>query len=302
MSSNRFPITPGQPQLGFTIVRSAEIEGIEMGVMADGTAYLSGRGLAYIVGVSNSVIVDITSDFRSGTDTPRNRAISNILEDQNYSGPLCIPITVGGTVNYAYPATVCSAIIEYYAFEKKRDTALQNLRLLQRSGLQAFIYVQVGFDPTNRIPEAWRQFHDRVSLTYNNVPAGYFSVFKEIADMVVSMIQCNVPVGEKTIPDLSVGQTWGRHWRDNEFDSEFGERVSYEHNYPDYFPQSVSNPQQPWAYPDAALPEFRRWMRQVYLPQKFPNYISSQAAKHHLPPSVAMLAIEAVNPTRIEDS
>lgn len=302
MSESKFPITPGQPQLGLAVARAAEIQGIEMGVMSDGTAYLSGRGLAYIVGVSNSVIVDITSDFSSGADTPRARAISNILEDQNYTGPLCIPLIVDGTMNYAYPATVCSAIIEYYAFEKKRETALQNLRLLQRSGLQAFIYVQVGYDPTNRIPEAWRQFHDRVSLCHNKVPDGYFSVFKEIADIVVSMIQCNVPVGEKTIPDLSVGQNWGRHWRDNELDGVHGERVKYEHNYPDYFPQSVSNPQEPWAYPDAALPAFRRWMKEVYLPEKFPNYMHTQAAKHALPPSVAMLAIQAVNPDRLEDS
>ncbi|MFN8819050.1 MAG: hypothetical protein ACK5WY_03545, partial [Holosporaceae bacterium] len=32
-----------------------------------------------------------------------------------------------------------------------------------------------------------------------------------------------------------------------------------------------------YAYPDSALPEFRKWFRQVYLPTKFPAYILSRA-------------------------
>ena len=50
-----------------------------------------------------------------------------------------------------------------------------------------------------------------------------------------------------------------------------------EHNYPSYYPQAESNPQTPWAYPDAALPQFRRWFRNEYLLTKFPPYILSKA-------------------------
>lgn len=31
------------------------------------------------------------------------------------------------------------------------------------------------------------------------------------------------------------------------------------------------------AYPNDALPEFRRWFRHEYLPTKFPNYILGKA-------------------------
>ena len=139
-----------------------------------------------------------------------------------------------------------------------------------------------------------------MSLVYNNVPTGHFSVFKEVADMVVALIQANVPVGEKTVPDLSVGGTWGRYWTKHSLEDEFGERVKYEHNYPEYFSQAVSNPQEAWAYPDAALPAFRKWMRETYFPEKLPSYITGQAQKHNLPPSVARLAIETFNPPLIE--
>lgn len=57
----------------------------------------------------------------------------------------------------------------------------------------------------------------------------------------------------------------------------YGERIPYDHNYPEYYPQSDSNPQPANAYPDEALPEFRSWFRQVYLPTKFPVYILQKA-------------------------
>jgi hypothetical protein len=44
-----------------------------------------------------------------------------------------------------------------------------------------------------------------------------------------------------------------------------------------FYPQSASNPQLPWSYPENALGEFRRWFRHEYLPTKFPKYILTKA-------------------------
>ena len=43
------------------------------------------------------------------------------------------------------------------------------------------------------------------------------------------------------------------------------------------YPQAQSNPQEPWAYPDAALPIFRHWFRHEYLPTKYPTYILTKS-------------------------
>ena len=59
----------------------------------------------------------------------------------------------------------------------------KNYRLLAGKALRDFIYTQVGYDPSYTIPDVWRQFHDRVSLTYNSVPKGYFGIFKEMSDI-----------------------------------------------------------------------------------------------------------------------
>ena len=100
---------------------------------------------------------------------------------------------------FAYPDFVCLAILEYYAFDSATPTpeARKNFRLLAGAALREFIYKEVGYDPSNSVPDAWKQFHDRVSLTYNAVPRGYFGIFKEMADMIVTLGQQELHLNSK---------------------------------------------------------------------------------------------------------
>jgi hypothetical protein len=84
-------------------------------------------------------------------------------------------------------------------------------------------------------------------------------------------------VNHHTVSDISVGSHWATYWKENNLEAQFGPRVQYEHNYPAYYPQALSNPQKPNAYPDAALPLFRKWFKQVYLLTKFPAYMLTKA-------------------------
>ena len=177
--------------------------------------------------------------------------------------------------HYAYPDVVCMAVIEYFAFEARTTNAvaLQNYRDIASHGLRTFIYEALGYTRGDN----WKYFRDRVSILRSRVPVGYFSIFREIADMVVDLINAGLTVSDKTIPDISVGQHWAAHWAKEGLGEKLGERVEWCHVYPDYYPQARSNPQFPWAYPDKALPEFREWFRSVYLPRKFPRYILGKA-------------------------
>lgn len=40
-------------------------------------------------------------------------------------------------------------------------------------------------------------------------PDGYFSVFKELADITVMLIRSGANLGSSFIPDIGVGQPWG---------------------------------------------------------------------------------------------
>jgi hypothetical protein len=72
-------------------------------------------------------------------------------------------------------------------------------------------------------------------------------------------------------------------------------RMKYEHSYPEYFPQSASNPQLPNCYPDEALGEFRKWMRETYLPKHLPNYIGTKVKQGMIPGPSAQIAVQALN-------
>ncbi len=208
-----------------------------------------------------------------------------------------VEIQQRSTVFHAYPDALCLAVLEYYAFDAGtniKEQAKKNYRLLAGKALQEFIYTQVGYDPTHSVPNEWRQFHDRVSLTYNSVPVGYFSIFKEIADMIVALGQSGLHIDSSFVPDGSVGIHWAKHWNEGDLDAKFGARQNWQHNYPDYFPQAKSNPQHAWCYPESALAEFRKWMREKYIGDgKFTKYINEKVKKKELPASFAQLAVTA---------
>jgi hypothetical protein len=287
-----------QGLLNLKPIKEIEIDGVGMGVLPDGSSYLTARGLARMCGIEHSVVIELVNNWSVEHQKPRGKRIADLMFAQGFSdSKLFVEVEVDGSKHHAFKEPVCMALLEYYAFEAGpniREQAQRSYRTFARSSLRAFVYTQVGFDSKNYLPISWTNFRDRVSLTYNRVPPGFFSVFKEIADLVIALIESNVPIDHKTVPDISVGIAWGKHWEDGNFDLKYGKRIRYEHNYPEYFPQSVSNPQLPWAYPDAALGEFRNWFRVTYLADKFPKYIRTQEKKRMLSPSIAKLAIEAV--------
>jgi len=292
--TSRSPIG-SEIQLTLFVDKEKEIDGVGMGVLSDGTAFLTGRGLARLCDVSNARIVELGQNWNTTSTNAMAEGVKKILHEKGLlpQKPY-VEITQRSGVFYAYPDAVCLAVLEYYAFDQPNEKAKKNFRLLAGKALHDFIYAQVGYDPTNHVPEKWRQFHDRVSLTYNSVPAGYFSVFKEIADMIVHLGQIGLTIDDKFIPDISVGIYWGKYWVEKTLDQSYGERIKFEHNYPGYFPQAKSNPQLPWAYPEMALGEFKRWVREKYIKDgKFKKYLDDQVAKRLLPPSFAQIAVSA---------
>lgn len=258
-----------------------DVNGIEMGVLENGIPFLTQTGLAKIAGVARSVIYDITREWAEHFDDEvlgknRHSWLRQYLAERGYDqSQLYIETKHAGSAHYAYPDIVCMAVIEYYAFEaqNKIAVAMDNYRRLAAYGLQKFIFDALNYTP----PDKWRYFTDRVSILTDVAPSGYFIIFHEVSGLISDLIAAGLPVNDKTIPDISVGKTWSIYWAANNLDAKYGERIKYQHDYPLYYPQSASNPQEPWAYPDMALPIFRHWFRNEYLPTKYPKYILTKS-------------------------
>ena len=208
-----------------------------------------------------------------------------------------VPVRVGGRLLYAYREEISLAVIEYYAFEAAQfcqEEARDNFRILARKGFRDAIYESLNYAPSKDLAEQWRPFHDRVSLAYHSAPDGYFSIFKECAEIIVTLGQGGIYSDDGIIPDISIGRAWSNHWRKKNLSNHFGERLDYEHNYPNYFPQAASNPQTPWAYPELALGEFKRWLREDYVRGgKLASYIKGQVGKKAITKEVANAALSA---------
>lgn len=275
------PATPVQLRLDLGIEVEKVVGGIEMGVLENGIPYLTQRGLADMSGAARSTIQELTQEWQQAHASgvwPRGRMqfFRDYLSKAGFDEPsLFIEITKDGSPHYAYPDMVCMAMVEYFAFEAQRtnQTAIDNFRNLARYGLQKFIYDALGYAP----PDRWKYHHDRVSLVQGAAPDGYFIIFNEVSGLIVDLINADLPVNDKTIPDISVGRCWGDYWTSSGLDRVYGARIEYEHNYPAYYPQSAKNPLPAKAYPNLALPEFRRWFRHEYLVTRFPRYILTKA-------------------------
>lgn len=148
--------------------------------------------------------------------------------------------------------------------------------------------------------QSWKHFHDRIDLTKNSVPAGYFGMFNEIGGMIVPMINSGVDLNEHTIPDISVGLTWAAYWKANNLEQQHGQRINYPHEYPVYYPQHAAGIKNAWCYPNTALAIFREWFRETYQKQKLPVYLTKKENAGHIDASTTNKLIDAFSPKKIK--
>ena len=292
-------IAKNQGVLDLAIEKDAEIRGIGMGVLSDGTPYLNQRGLAALCGVENAHVGTISSQWNDENQKPRIKSIKSVLEKSGFTTSAAhVEVIHKNIKHYCYPAEVSLAILEYYAFDAGTNCqtkARDNYRLLAGSKLRELIYSQVGYDPTGSNSNRFEKWHERIELNFQSAPKDFFHVFNEAHTIIYELIAAGADIGEKFVVDISIGQYWGRYWEDNALEAQYGGRKKYPHRYPDSHPQSKSNPQESWCYPLASLGLFRQWLQDDYIEGgKFKAYLNGKVRRNELPPSVAQLAIGTV--------
>ena len=104
------------------ITAYAEVDGMGMGRLSDGSAYLTQRGLAFLCGVQNAHIGTISRDWHS--DKPRILAIKARLARFGYDreSPHRV-LSFNGRRQYSYDMAVVQAVLDYYARDAARPQA-----------------------------------------------------------------------------------------------------------------------------------------------------------------------------------
>lgn len=300
------PNTAEQQDL-FKSAVEKEVDGIGMGVLENGIPYLTQRGVAKLCGINTARMTEMMEEYNNELETSRIIKLKEILLQNEYlEKNLYFVVSSENKRYYAYPEPVCMSFLEYFAFYSKNPSqdARNNLIKLAKKTFRDFVYISVNYSPEKKYLKEWKYFLDRVDLNFDVVPDGFFSAFREQAGLTATLIRNKVIVNDKTIPDISVGQCWSPYWIKNNFNEKYGERKRYEHNYPDYYPQSMSNPQDPWSYPNEALAVFRKWFYDEYIASKFPSYLLKKVGEQalsHFDFAKTILAVNQNDINKIKD-
>ena len=271
-----FRQAPRQLPLDVKIRVEKSIDGIEMGVLETGLPYLTQTGLARMTGAGRATIFDLTKEWEDKFSDlligkGRNDFLKEYLFRRGYNEPALYMKIVQRGWNYSSCLSRCRVYGSARILRIRGAESQRNCNQEFSQSCKAMDFRNSFYDALQYVPiDKWKYFNDRVSILTDSTLPGYFSIFKEINGLIVDLINAGLPVDDRTLPDISVGQAWGKYWNENDLNSRYGPRIPYEHNYPSYYPQAKSNPQDAWAYLDAALPEFRRWFRIDYLSTKYP--------------------------------
>ncbi len=130
------------PRTALQIAAYAEIDGVGMGRLSDGSGYLSQRGLAHLAGVQNAHIGTISRDWDS--DKPRILAIKAHMAEAPDEAHT--ELLWAGRRQYCYNPAVCEAVLDYYALDAGdhiQSEAQANRIRFKREDLNAWILKQV---------------------------------------------------------------------------------------------------------------------------------------------------------------
>ncbi|WP_290435251.1 hypothetical protein [Aeromonas caviae] len=296
-----FPTSGPQGNLNLYSEVEVTVDGIPMGVLNDGTPYLTLYGLAKLCGIDDTPLRVFTSNWETEKFKPRGSKVASYLELRGYRNVRELftrTVNKQGVETHAYPDYVCMSILQYYAFDATGfdNTQARNtfIRLADYT-LKRMIYEQSGYHQPNSsiIGQSWNVFQQRI-ISNDDVPIGYFSIFREMADLTVKLINSEFKLDPHSIPDISVGGRWATYWKENMLATIHGERILHPHNYPDDFPQSKGTQKTAYIYPNSALGIFRDWLNTTYINEHLKTYLASKVQQKALPAPQAERIIKAL--------
>jgi len=130
----------------------AEVGGMGMGRLSDGSVYLTQRGLARLCGVQNAHIGTIGRDWN--TDKPRILAVKARLArfGEERASPYRV-LTYDGHRQYAYDMAVVQAVLDYFALDagQPQAEAIANRDRFRGAALENHIRAHLAPEPVETL-------------------------------------------------------------------------------------------------------------------------------------------------------
>ncbi len=266
----------GPQVVEFVTVAGADLE---VGVLADGTPFMSGRGLAKACGVSNGTLVGWGDTVPQVGEQHRAGKLAALLVTYGYGGERLFSRVTGTTPGggrvtvSAYPHPVCMAFLDYYAFEANKEAARNSLRVLSDRQLPQFIQAQ--FSQGGMTADQWSHpTEPAASLPPHRgtLPPDYFSLL-HCGEAVLSL-QTLLQQYSQVLYPIHIERAWHHYWAVQKLWIEHGPRVPYERRCLDQAPYvTVEGYITTYLYPCSALAAFQHWLAWVFIPDRSPSYL-----------------------------
>jgi hypothetical protein len=255
-----------------------------VGILQDGTPFLSGRGLARACGISNSTLVGWGEMTPQLGASHRAGKMASLLATYGYGGDrFFFKIPDGtkfeGKANVsAYPYKVCMAFLDYYAFEANKEEARNSLRILSEKQLPQFILAAVNGTTTATVqpmkPNPRPAARVRESSPFETrplregIPIGYFTISQLCSEAQMRSLQAALQLDAFILTPDHIDKAWNHYWDIHKLWEQHGERFPLHDK-----ETSPAWRTQSYIYPLSALDEFKQWLNWEFIPDRFPSYL-----------------------------
>lgn len=116
---------------------SGMADGLEVGVLKGGTAFILPNSVAALCGIDPDAIDELIKTWK--VSYPAATELGQFLIRERFlspDAPLVIEVTLKGIEQDVFPVRIAAAILEYYAFEIGIDKALVSLRSMSLLAIQ----------------------------------------------------------------------------------------------------------------------------------------------------------------------
>jgi hypothetical protein len=264
----------------YSLVPAFDNDGQETGYYTrepDGVSGMTVGALAVFCGVTQPAITQLLNRVRESDP------ITNDLLDclKPFAGKDSRLITNDLQGRLIVPDEVCQAVIEYYAFESRdyagRSIAITNYRAVARAGIRVFIWTKTGFYPEALRPSLKSNttvYIERLeNIRDHKVPDDLWTTFREGAEILLLVEkEMGVPVEQMDLCDGSIGRHWSTYRQNKPWAKPSG-------NYTHVFRDARGEINDCKAYHLGELSYFRKWLRDFYVPQHLPEYLTKKHGK-----------------------
>lgn len=239
-----------------------------------GQSGMSQSGLAILAGIPRTTLRDLIDGLGENTQS-------------EYLKPFIgKPLTLGGSEDFLvkgkslgnlaiYKSNFCAAILKHYASPPvSNPVAVASCLKFMEIGINNWIQDITGWLVRSQNLEPYTNVYiSRIeNMRDHEVADDLWTIFREAAEVLLLLEkEWRVPINDYDILDGSIGSYWSTFREGKSWATKVS---SYTHCYRDQRGERDCN-----AFSLSELPYFRKWLKEMYIPQHLPKYLTEKYGK-----------------------